>query len=52
MTEEKEEKVEEETKQEGKEAEKTLPFCTTAPSAEHARAANEDEPCHDAREEE
>ncbi len=24
-----------------------LPFCTTAPSAEHARATNEDEPCDD-----
>jgi hypothetical protein len=24
-----------------------LPFCTTAPSAEHARAKNEDEPCDD-----
>ena len=29
--------------------EKTLPSCTTAPSAEHARASNEDEPCDDAR---
>ena len=52
MTEEKEKKDEEETKQEGTEAEETLPFCTTAPSAEHARAADEDEPCDDAREEE
>jgi hypothetical protein len=26
-----------------------LPFCTTAASAEHARAANEDEPCDDGR---
>jgi hypothetical protein len=24
-------------------------FCTTAPSAEHARARNEDEPCDDGR---
>jgi hypothetical protein len=26
-----------------------LPYCTTAPSAEHSRATNEDEPCDDAR---
>jgi hypothetical protein len=27
-----------------------LDYCTTAPSAEQARAHNEDEPCDDARE--
>lgn len=27
-----------------------LPFCTTAASAEHQRARNEDEPCDDGRE--
>ena len=27
--------------------EERLPYCTTAPSAEHARAHNEDEPCDD-----
>jgi hypothetical protein len=26
-----------------------LPYCTTAPSAEHTRATDEDEPCDDAR---
>jgi len=26
-----------------------LPSCTTAPSAEHARAASDDEPCDDSR---
>ena len=26
-----------------------LPFCDTAPSAEHARGKNEDEPCDDGR---
>lgn len=26
-----------------------LPFCTTAPSAEHLRASDEDEPCDDSR---
>ena len=26
-----------------------LPFCTTAPSAEHARGEDEDEPCEDFR---
>ena len=29
--------------------EEDLPFCTTAASAEHARATNEDEPCDDSR---
>jgi hypothetical protein len=28
---------------------KDLPYCTTAPSAEHMRASNEDEPCDDGR---
>lgn len=27
-----------------------LPYCTTAPSAEHMRAHEEDEPCDDGRE--
>jgi len=33
-----------------KKKEKTLPFCTTAPSAEHARGKDEEEPCDDYRE--
>ncbi len=32
-----------------KKDDKDLPYCVTAPSAEHARAANEDEPCDDGR---
>jgi hypothetical protein len=28
---------------------KPLPFCTTAPSPEHARPDNDDEPCDDGR---
>jgi hypothetical protein len=32
-----------------KKTEKPLPVCTTAPSAEHARAESEDEPCDDDR---
>ena len=28
---------------------KPLPFCTTAPSAEHSRAESDDEPCDDDR---
>jgi hypothetical protein len=32
-----------------KKAKKPLPFCTTAPSAEHARADSDDEPCDDSR---
>jgi hypothetical protein len=35
-------------KQEEKEEEK-LPFCTNAPSPEHARADSDDEPCDDSR---
>ena len=27
----------------------TLPFCTSAPSSEHSRGVNEDEPCDDSR---
>ncbi len=48
MIEEKQKTSEEETKKK-KKAEQPLPFCTTAPSAEHARAHKEDEPCDDAR---
>jgi hypothetical protein len=49
MTEEKEQKGEEkEEKKQGKPGE-PLPFCTTAPSAEHARGNVEEEPCDDAR---
>ena len=32
-----------------KKVEKDLPFCTTAPDAEHARAHDDDEPCNDSR---
>ncbi len=31
------------------EAKEELDFCTTAPSAEHSRAGNDDEPCDDSR---
>ncbi len=40
----------EKTKKGKKKADEPLPFCTTAPSAEHARGPNEDEPCDDSRE--
>ena len=30
-------------------SEEKLPFCTTAPSAEHARGEDDDEPCEDFR---
>ncbi len=30
-----------------KKPEAKLPYCTTAPSAEHARASADDEPCDD-----
>ena len=32
-----------------KKVEKDLPFCTTAPDAEQARAHDDDEPCDDGR---
>ena len=43
------EKIEENNNRKKKKAEEDLPFCTTAPDAEHARAHNEDEPCDDGR---
>ena len=33
-----------------KNTDEEIPLCTTAPSAEHARAADDDEPCDDGRE--
>ena len=36
-------------KEKKKKADAPLPFCTTAPSAEHARGPDEDEPCDDSR---
>jgi len=42
----------EEKKEEGLEKEKQeekLPFCTSAPSAEHSRGTDEEEPCDDSR---
>jgi hypothetical protein len=48
--EEKEEKREEEQEKKKKKNEDELPFCTTAPSAEHSRGDEEEEPCDDFRE--
>jgi len=50
MEEQKEQKPEEQVEKKKKKAEEELPFCTTAPSAEHARGGLEDEPCDDFRE--
>ena len=36
-------------KKKKKDEEEKLPYCTTAPSAEHARAQEDDEPCDDGR---
>jgi hypothetical protein len=47
--EEKEEKKPEEQVKKKKKKEEERPFCTTAPSAEHSRADEEDEPCDDFR---
>jgi hypothetical protein len=46
----KEEKKEKEQLKKKKKKEEELPFCTTAPSAEHSRADEEDDPCDDFRE--
>lgn len=48
MTEKEQEASEKELKKR-KRTEEPLPFCTTAASAEHARASSEDEPCDDTR---
>jgi hypothetical protein len=51
MTEEKKE-VSEGQKEEEKKKKKTeepLPFCRTAPSAEHSRPHEDDDPCDDSR---
>ena len=40
---------EEQDKEKKKKVEEELPFCTTAPDAEQARAHDEDEPCDDGR---
>jgi hypothetical protein len=42
------EKTEDKKKKDEK-TEKGLPFCTTAPSAEHTRGEEADEPCDDHR---
>jgi hypothetical protein len=47
--EEQEKKEKEEQEKKKKEEAESMPFCTTAPSAEHARAEEDDEPCDDAR---
>jgi len=44
------EEVEEKKKSQKKKADEELPYCTTAPSAEHARGADDNEPCDDGRE--
>jgi len=44
-----EEKKEAKEKAKKKEEKEKLPFCTTAPSAEQARASDDDEPCDDGR---
>jgi len=49
MEEKEPEKIEENNNRKKKKVEKSLPFCTTAPDAEHARAHDDDEPCDDSR---
>jgi hypothetical protein len=45
----KSEEIEEIEKGEKKKTENKLPYCTTAPSAEHLRSSDEDGPCDDGR---
>ena len=49
MTKNEKEISEEEVTKKKKKTDVPLPFCRTAPSAEQARASDEDEPCDDAR---
>ena len=49
MEEEKKNEGLEETVRKEEKSEEGKPFCTTAPSAEHARASHEDEVCDDYR---
>ena len=49
MKENKNEKSEGKKKGQPENIEETFPHCTTAPSAEHARAYDDDEPCDDSR---
>ncbi len=46
---EKEQNAAESVDTEKEKAEEELPYCTTAPSAEHHRADDADEPCDDGR---
>ena len=49
MTENAEKQPEDQVKKQKKKSEEQLPFCTSAPSAEHARGMEEEEPCDDSR---
>ena len=49
MEEEKDKKTEEDKQKKGRKPDQKLPFFTTAPSAEHFRGADDDEPCDDGR---
>ncbi len=46
---EKKELQEEKEREKKKQLNEQLPACTTAPSAEHARGSDDDEPCDDGR---
>jgi hypothetical protein len=49
MKEKEEKDIKGQNKKKKKKEEEELPFCTTAPSAEHARSDLEDDPCDDFR---
>jgi len=48
MTDEERKDVKDDSKKK-KKTDEPLPFCTTAPSAEHSRGQDEEEPCDDYR---
>ena len=50
MDEKKREELEEQDKVKKKKVKEKVPYCTTAPSAEHARGELEDDACDDYRE--
>ncbi|MDY7031936.1 MAG: hypothetical protein SVY10_08505 [Thermodesulfobacteriota bacterium] len=49
MEEKKVNEKEKDDQEKGRKPEEKIPFCTTAPSAEHSRASDDDEPCDDSR---
>lgn len=49
MEENREKEAEKDGQEKDRKPREKIPFCTTTPSAEHARAHGDDEPCDDSR---